>query len=156
MAAEQVSVPFSWVSWQPLWPLQSLDKKAINRNIVIGAIFLTIYVINRFFIKSVAPDNIVGDIIRFHFNDYLGGIVFLAYINGLISCLHTSIKRIESFKNCVLCGIVCSFFWEGLAPLFLPYSTADIRDCLAYVLGSITYWLILICISNFDKLTDDI
>lgn len=35
---------------------------------------------------------------------------------------------------------VCSLCWEGIAPTILSYSTADWRDCIAYLLGMLTYW----------------
>ena len=81
--------------------------------------------------------------LRNHFNDYLGSIAFLAYTNIIISHANNKLPKIEKIVPILCCGIVCSVFWEGLMPKVLSYSTADFFDCIAYLFGAMTYWVII-------------
>ena len=38
-----------------------------------------------------------------------------------------------------------SLAWEFIFPLFIPYSTSDIFDVFAYLLGTISYYAISKC-----------
>ncbi len=120
----------------------SLAKNSIRKDLWISAFVMALYCTNRFLLKPSAPDNLLGYLIRCHVNDYLGGILFLAYTNILIGTYLDAGKRIVTIIPTILVGAVCSLCWEGLAPMLLSYSTADILDCVAYLLGSITYWVI--------------
>ena len=73
-----------------------------------------------------------------HFNDYLGGIVFISYVNLLM--VRGERKTFTTFPWMLCWSGVCSLCWEGIAPTILSYSTADWRDCIAYLLGMLTYW----------------
>ena len=83
----------------------------------------------------------IGIIFKNHFNDYLGAMVFIAYLNTLL--IAKGYQPCKTLITLLLWGIVCSCAWEGIAPIALPYSTADWWDCAAYLLGMITYWLLL-------------
>lgn len=85
---------------------------------------------------------ILDDFMRCHFNDYLGGIIICSIINIIIHHYKNKYFRIEKFAYCIVIGIVCSFMWEVIAPIMLPYSTADWFDCVAYLTGTITYYFI--------------
>jgi len=114
----------------------------INRkfNIAVVTISMFLYCINRFSnLFSSIP--CVGWIFKNHFNDFLGSIVFTAYVNLLLLC-NSKFHSIQHLFPLLLFGSICSIFWEGLAPLFISYSVADWRDCVAYLLGSLTYWII--------------
>lgn len=104
-------------------------QKEQKINICIIVIALSIYSINRFTPLFLSIPY-VGFVFRNHFNDFLGAIVFISYVNILLIS-----KKYQPFKTVpalLLWGAVCSLFWEGLAPCFLPYSTADWLDCIAY------------------------
>ena len=82
---------------------------------------------------------------RNHFNDFLGAIAFIAYVNFLLFlCKRPPFTTLPALL--VWAG-VCSVAWEGIAPIFLPHSTGDWWDCLAYTLGMLTYWCLrrLLC-----------
>lgn len=108
-----------------------------KKNLLIIAISLAFYCVNRFsnLLKSVSC---VGFIFRNHFNDYLGGIVFISYVNLLM--VRGERKTFTTFPWMLCWSGVCSLCWEGIAPTILSYSTADWRDCIAYLLGMLTYW----------------
>lgn len=88
------------------------------------------------------PDNGLGSILKYQFHDYLGAILLLAYTNILIFFCAAPCGRIQTLSSTLLMGVVCAFAWEGIAPLVLAYSTADWRDCLAYLCGSVSYWIL--------------
>ena len=103
---------------------------------------LAFYCLNRFVIKPTVTDTLLGIFVRCHLNDYLGGILFPIYINIWIDLFGDLKHRITALLPSLLVGILCSVFWEGIAPFFLSYSTADWLDCIAYIAGSFTYWCI--------------
>lgn len=81
-------------------------------------------------------------IIKNHFNDYLGSTLMLVYTNVLISMVKGPGYRLIKFAHIIGIGMLCCFFWEGFFPKVLSYSTADWLDCIAYIFGAITYWVI--------------
>lgn len=110
--------------------------REVRYHICFIVIALSVYSINRFTpLFSSMP--YIGAVFRNHFNDYLGAIVFISYVNILFFLKHIPPHR--SVCALLLWGSVCSLVWEGIAPLLLSYSTADLLDCLAYYLGMLTY-----------------
>lgn len=108
-------------------------------NLTTLFIALLFYAANRFS-RLFSSISHLSWIFRFHFNDYLGAIVFVAYLNLLLVAGKRSVC--VRFPILLLWACVLSIAWESLAPLALPYSTADWFDCLAYFLGVTTYWLL--------------
>lgn len=131
------------LSWAYSWAcacLQSSVKRIARGDIAVSVAVLVLYSLNRFLIKPIAPDNVLGYLLRCHVNDYLGGVLFPVYTNILISVFLDTGKRMVRLAQFVSVGVVCAVFWEGIAPLVLSYSTADILDCIAYIFGSLTCW----------------
>ena len=108
-------------------------------NLSILLISLLFYAANRFSRLFTSIPHLAS-FFRFHFNDYLGAIVFIAYLNLLLVAGKRSVC--VRFPLLLIWAGVLSLMWEGVAPLILPYSTADWLDCLAYFLGVTTYWLL--------------
>ena len=80
-------------------------------------------------------------LLKNHFNDFLGGVAFLAYVNLLFALVKPDrmIRRAAPALALILC---CALFWEYAAPLFVPGSIGDPLDLLAYLLGGALYCLI--------------
>ena len=93
-------------------------------------------------IKYQVETPVLGYLLRCHFNDYLGGIAFAAYLNLVISLSRWPHRRLRHPLQFVAAGLLCALVWEGITPLFLPSSTGDWLDAVAYVLGMLTYWLL--------------
>lgn len=91
-------------------------------------------------IKYQVEAPVIGYLLRCHFNDYLGGIAFAAYLNLVISFSKWPTRRLKKPLHFAAAGILCGLFWEWIAPMFLPHSTGDWLDVAAYVLGMLTYW----------------
>lgn len=120
-------------------------QKEQKVNLYIILIALSIYTINRFTsLFSSIP--YVGYVFRYHFNDYLGAIVFISYVNILL--IRKNFQTFTTVPALLFWGAVCSIFWEGIAPCFLSYSTPDWLDYIAYFLGMFTYGWILRGISS--------
>lgn len=85
---------------------------------------------------------LLGYLLRCHFNDYLGGIAFAAYLNLVISFSRWPHLRLHTPLQFAAAGLLCGLVWEGITPLFLSSSTGDWLDVAAYVLGMLTYWLL--------------
>ena len=96
-------------------------KRKPDRDEVIIVCVLILYCLNRFIFKIVVNVPIVSYLLKCHFNDWLGGIFIVAYINVVL---------INAF-----CGIV----WEFIGPYVFHHGTSDCYDMLAYIIGGITY-----------------
>ncbi len=112
-------------------------ERKLGPDLPIIAVALVLYCINRFttYLTSLAW---IGPVFRFHFNDYLGAIVFACYVN--ILCAVCRRPKLTKLLPLMALGGLCSLFWEGLAPHVFPRSTGDWLDCAAYFLGCMTYW----------------
>lgn len=112
---------------------------AFKHEVLLIVVALHVYALNRFtsVFEAILPPNFV----RYHFNDMLGGMVFPAYVNATLTLSKYRIR----FKSPAKIGAieaVCSFVWEGLAPLTLARSTGDWLDVCCYFLGGSIYYLI--------------
>lgn len=112
----------------------------VKCDTIILCCVMSFYLSNRFFLKNLGTDGVLFEVLHWHLNDYLGEIVFLSYTNILIRI--GGYKRIVKLLPIVCMVIVCCIVWEYIMPCILKYSTSDIKDCLAYFLGGITYWVI--------------
>lgn len=109
-------------------------------NLCVASAAFSLYIVNRF--SRLFPSiPYLGHIFRNHFNDYLGAVLFIAYVNLLL--LAGRRTPCTYLPGLAFWALLCSLTWEGLAPLLLPFSTADWWDCLAYCLGMFTYWCLL-------------
>lgn len=81
-------------------------------------------------------------IILGYFNDFLGGLAFMAYTNLLISLVQPR-YRIRNPLIGIAYIFCCGLFWEYAAPLFVSDSVSDPWDVLAYCLGAVLYWAIV-------------
>lgn len=101
---------------------------------------MSLYVINRS-VKYYINISILSEIFRYHFNDYLGGIVFLSYVNIILS--FSKYKQANDLKSVLIYATICSIAWEGIIPIFSSKSTGDVLDVLAYFAGALTYYFIV-------------
>ena len=119
-----------------------IDDICRTRDLKIFLITMLIYIVNRFWLKHMITQPIISYILKCHFNDFCGGIVFLAYVNMLITGSRYNGAQIRTLPLCLMTGVFISLCWEGLGPLLLSYSTGDWLDALAYLAGCFVYWLI--------------
>lgn len=111
-------------------------------DIVIFSTCILLHFINHLY-RHYIDVPVLSYLLKCYFNDFLGGMAFLAYTNLVLSFYKDHPIRIKSYFHVILIACLCSFFWEWLMPLFKP-STADWWDCVAYTLGATCYWI-------FDK-----
>ena len=112
-----------------------------RRDLILFCAPFAFYAVNEQ-IKYRVSAPLLGYLLRCHFNDYLGGIAFAAYLNLVISFSKWPHRRLRSPLQFIAAGLLCSVAWELITPLFLPSSTGDWLDVIAYVLGMLTYWLL--------------
>ncbi len=101
---------------------------------------MTLYFINRFFIKPYISIPVLSYLSKCHINDFFGGIVFCAYYN--IIMLLAEKKPIEKFSEVFVVILIVGIIWEFIFPIFLSYSTSDIFDVIAYIFGGTIYYFI--------------
>ena len=112
----------------------------VKRLLIAFSVAMTFYIANRFYLKHL---NIpyIGHMLRNHFNDFIGGFVFPAYVNLLL--ILSGRKVIKRFVYLFLLMLGVSLLWEYVFPLVLPYSTSDILDIVAYMLGTLLYYFVM-------------
>lgn len=117
-------------------------------DFIISIIIVAFYLINQQ-VKNLVRVPYIGYFLRCHFNDLMAAILFLAYINLILSIskFQTCIKN---FSWILSFSCLCSIFWEGIAPLFIKNSVADIWDVLFYILGGFIYWYYIRVAERFD------
>ncbi len=113
--------------------------KKIPMHAYILLIIVLLYYINNFFLKQ-HTSGILNYIFVCHFNDYLGGIIFLTYTNTI---LYTSGKLIYKLRDIIVYCLCIGIFWEYIAPLLKSSSVTDWKDVLCYIFGGISYRLIM-------------
>lgn len=104
---------------------------------------LCVYLLNEV-IKSKISTPILGYFLRCHFNDLLGGISFAAYVNFILSFSNWTTFRFVKLVHLIIQGVCCGIVWEWITPLFINTSTGDFGDVVAYVVGMIIYWFLVV------------
>lgn len=89
-----------------------------------------------------------GYLLKNHYNDFLGGISFMALINFIL--FFSKYNKIKKLKIILLIGLMCSIFWELVTPIFVIDSTGDFWDAISYGFGFTVYWIIK-RLKNKDK-----
>jgi hypothetical protein len=109
------------------------------KNIIVFLIFFFLYIINRIFKKYITIP-IIGYICKNYLNDFIGGLIFCIYVNMILVIAKK--KPISNICLLILFMLFVSIIWEFVFPIFLSYSTSDIYDVVAYILGTFIYYLI--------------
>lgn len=118
-----------------------LKQRLKLRDVLLFLIPIVVFFINNR-IKFNVDVPYLSDILRYHFNDFLGGISILGYVNLVLSLKKGRPWRIKRLVSCLVFVLFCGFCWEYVAPLVLENSTGDWLDVLAYLLGGAVYWLL--------------
>ena len=120
-----------------------LTKKQ-KKDLLFFIVPLFLFQVNEL-IKSDVQVPVLGYLLRCHFNDYLGGISFAAYLNFVLSLSNWTSFQLTKSKHFLIAGLLCGICWEIITPIFIQSSTGDIWDFVAYILGMLTYW---VCITK--------
>ena len=105
----------------------------LNLVIVDSILFLlsiTGYLLNRFWFSSYRLLFLIN-----HFNDFLAGILFPAYVNILLAFCG---KRMKGWLIPLIVILIVGLFWEYVTPLY-HQCVSDPKDILAYVSGTLVY-----------------
>ena len=100
---------------------------------------LIIYVFNRAWLTDIV-DGYLWIFCKYHLNDLICLLVVLPYIEILLIIIN---HEITSFSGIFLLSFVCAVIWELLIPLVKQDSISDPIDFLCYLIGGITYWMLL-------------
>ena len=109
---------------------------------------ITLYLIN----QNIKAE-ISGDIIRWfmncYFNDFIGGIVFIAYCNAVMGCYDKSLIKLKQIE---LLLFFAGVFWEYITPVFRKNTVSDAWDIVAYMAGGVVYWLLVVKLSKSENI----
>lgn len=112
--------------------------KCWRRFHLLSSVLLMIFYSVNQQIKTQIHIPVLGYLLRCHFNDYLGAFLFFCYLNLMISI--SCFKQVTALPQILFMTAICGFWWEGIAPILHPNSTADPWDLVAYLLGALSYW----------------
>ncbi len=117
-------------------------KRRLSDNVIIIVCVLVLYSVNRFILKWVVDVPIISYLLKCHFNDWLGGIFIIAYINIVLEHSRYKHMQIHTLRWAIIINVLCGVFWEFVGPCMFRYGTSDCYDILAYIVGGITYIMI--------------
>lgn len=117
----------------------SLFTEDDKQNLFLISLSAILFYINEA-IKFKVKIPYLGYLLRCHYNDFLGGISFMALINVIL--FFSKYNKIKKLKIILLIGVMCSIFWELITPIFIIDSTGDFWDAVSYGLGFTVYWII--------------
>lgn len=113
--------------------------KALPVNAVVCCITVALYFSNNLYFKAHST-GIIHMLLVCHFNDFIGGALFVAYTNIILYTRKMLLKKLWQISLfCFTAGL----FWEFVTPLFRKNTTSDWIDVACYVLGGFVYWLLL-------------
>ena len=114
-------------------------NKIQKKDLLFFIVPLIFFQINEL-IKAEVQIPVLGYLLRCHFNDYLGGISFAAYLNFVLSLSNWTTFQLTKIRHFLVAALVCGVVWEVITPLFMHSSVGDVWDVVAYILGMLTYW----------------
>lgn len=101
------------------------------------------YGINRFWLKNAISLPVISYVLKCHFNDWLAGIVLIAYINLLLSFSRYRHIKLDNGVTVVWVCFFCGLLWEYIFPFFWSHGTSDIWDIVSYAIGGKVYIMLL-------------
>ena len=110
-----------------------------RKNVYIIIVSLALYVLNRTFNNYIGNYYIHWFAVSY-FNDFVGAIAFSAYCSILINTL---LKKRLNFIVLELILLLFGLYWEFGAPLFREGLVCDWGDIVAYLLGGVTYYILI-------------
>ena len=70
---------------------------------------LFLYALNRFYLKNVVVIPAISYILKCHFNDFLGGIFIIAYINLILEHSKYRHYRVDTVSMAVTITLICEY-----------------------------------------------
>lgn len=121
----------------------SSDRLVVRRfNLSILAACFGVYAANKWF-ASYAASETLRLMLTGHLSDLLAMPALLAYTNWVLSYARGCPREITRFTHVLAASVMCGFLWEGIMPFVRPGSVADPLDVVAYVIGGISYSVII-------------
>ena len=116
------------------------EKRWVFKLLIVVLLSMSIYVVNRYYLKYLNLPYI-GNILKNHLNDFIGGFVFSAYSNLVI--VLSGREPIKKLSALMVLMLVASIMWEYVFPAIIKYSTSDIIDVCSYLLGALLYYFVM-------------
>ena len=111
-----------------------------RNNLILLLIGLFLFLLNTKYVKAIDFQSPILELfIHSYFNDVLGGICFIAYVNEIFLLSRYRERLVNSYTKAILIMGIVGVFWEYIIPTIYPHGTTDALDLLAYVIGGILY-----------------
>lgn len=117
-------------------------NEPLKLDVSVLFVCLLLFAANSFLVKPAVGSSPLGEFMRNHFNDCVGGLGFVAYTNILFDLIKPK-YRLKNPLIIISYIFVCGLCWEYVCPLFVKPNVADWWDMVAYVVGAAVYWCIL-------------
>ena len=120
----------------------SSDTSFSLLNVKLTAIPFIISVFNEIFLKG----GLLGVrwvFFRNHFNDFLAGIILIAYTNLILGFYKNKTIRVLKFRDVMGYMLIVGLFWEFVTPIYWKSSVSDWWDLVSYLCGALVYYVVI-------------
>ncbi|NLM45185.1 MAG: hypothetical protein GX200_00080 [Firmicutes bacterium] len=124
-----------------------LARKEFAFHLGLFSACIHLFLVNKYCLKRL----INHPFLHFYFHDLLAPLLLLSYSNMLLAWFNFRGRRIRSLPAILLLVLAAGLFWEYVTPLYLPHSTSDPLDLLAYLAGGMLYWLLVSFSAPYDQ-----
>lgn len=110
-------------------------------NIRIVVITFCLYLVNQY-LKQYINDYDQYWFMVCYLNDILAGILFVAYINVVLSYSKFSYRLVE-LRRILIVMFASGLIWELIIPMLKRNAVTDVCDIFAYCAGGFLYWCLI-------------
>ena len=110
----------------------------IKKNVTIILITLLLYFFNQM-MKSNYSNVYIYWFMNCYFNDMIGGMTFMSYVNIWFEIYKRPTKSLLVIEVILF---ICGLYWEIITPMYRADTVGDCWDIVAYMAGGILYWVI--------------
>lgn len=115
------------------------DYSLFRLNLILVCSCIAFYLINNRFLKELTGSLFFKN----HFNDLLGGVLIVAFSNGIILWSNRQDLYMNKLIMILTFTFIVGMYWEYVAPLYNKSSVSDPLDVVAYISGGVLYWGIM-------------
>ena len=116
-----------------------IAKCKLGYNLQIIFFSLVLYGANQFYLKKTVNIPLVAFLLKNYFNDWLCGVLLVAYINVIIARSRYKTYQIRTVSSAVFVNTLCGIVWEFGIPSIIQRGTSDWYDIVSYITGGIAY-----------------
>lgn len=113
--------------------------KAVRWQIVSLAFALGVCALNNALLIPSTASASFGWLLSSYLNDVMAPVAIFSICNIIYACQG---RQLTSLPTMLMTTLVWAFVWEVVGPMVREQSVADLFDVVAYIMGTLAYWLL--------------